>query len=70
MSEMRIDQFNSRKMKWNFLLMIIALLIIALSALTAFAQNSKEVRGKVTDLDGKIITVSVRFKGGVTLTDK
>jgi TonB-linked SusC/RagA family outer membrane protein len=67
---MRIDQFNSRKMKWNFLLLATALLIIALSALTAFAQKAQEVPGKVTDLDEKAIIVSIRFKGGVTLTDK
>ncbi|MCX2575715.1 SusC/RagA family TonB-linked outer membrane protein [Pedobacter sandarakinus] len=67
---MKINNFNARKMKWNFFLLVVAILLIMLSAFTAYAQDNQEVRGKVTDLDGKSIIVSIRFKGGVTLADR
>ncbi|GAA4196158.1 SusC/RagA family TonB-linked outer membrane protein [Pedobacter jeongneungensis] len=57
-------------MKWNFFLLITAILLVSLSAITVFAQGGQEVHGKVTDLDGKFIIATVRFKGGVTLVDK
>ncbi|QPH38649.1 SusC/RagA family TonB-linked outer membrane protein [Pedobacter endophyticus] len=67
---MMANHFNTRKMKWNFLLFCMALIIIILSAITAFAQEANVLKGKVTDFDGRVIPASVRSKKNMTIVDE
>ncbi|RZJ91813.1 MAG: SusC/RagA family TonB-linked outer membrane protein [Chryseobacterium sp.] len=62
--------YNDREhTRWNFFLFTMAALLIILSAFTAMAQATKEIHGKVTDLDGKSITVTIRTKRGAVLAN-
>ncbi|MGM9477048.1 SusC/RagA family TonB-linked outer membrane protein [Pedobacter sp. GSP4] len=67
---MMANHFNTRKMKWNFLLFCMALIIIILSAITAFAQEANVLKGKVTDFDGNVIPASVRSRKNMTIVDE
>lgn len=56
-------------MKWNFLLFSFAVVLIVLSAFTALAQEDNILKGKVTDLNGRVVSATIRSKRGLAIVD-
>ncbi|RYD95828.1 MAG: SusC/RagA family TonB-linked outer membrane protein [Sphingobacteriales bacterium] len=66
---MNDNHFNAKKMKWNFMIISTVIILSMLAFFTAYAQNPSKISGKVTDLDGRPVGASVRFRGGMLLAD-
>lgn len=66
---MRDYQMNTHKKKLYLSALLTFSFIFLMNVAAGYAQNTIPVKGKVTDLDGKRVPVSIRFKGGMSTTD-